>query len=82
MQSLDSEQIGDEDSEIESELELHQESDQDEFLIQDANSLIVQDADTGEDDSEKQDEEEHDPFHLDEFEAEIEALLTDTDKPR
>ena len=82
MQSLDSEQMGDEDSEIESELELHQESDQDEFLIQDANSLIVQDADTGEDDSEKQDEEEHDPFHLDEFEAEIEALLTDTDKPR
>lgn len=82
MQSLDSEQMGDEDSEIESELELHQESDQDEFLIQDANSLIVQDADTGEDDSEKQDEKEHDPFHLDEFEAEIEALLTDTDKPR
>ncbi len=82
MQSLDSEQMGDEDSETESELELHQESDQDEFLIQDANSLIVQDADTGEDDSEKQDEEEHDPFHLDEFEAEIEALLTDTDKPR
>lgn len=82
MQSLDSGQMGDEDSEIESELELHQESDQDEFLIQDANSLIVQDADTGEDDSEKQDEEEHDPFHLDEFEAEIEALLTDTDKPR
>lgn len=82
MQSLDSEQMGDEDSETESELELHQESDQDEFLIQDANSLIVQDADTGEDESEKQDEEEHDPFHLDEFEAEIEALLTDTDKPR
>jgi twitching motility protein PilJ len=60
----------------------HQQSDQDEFLIQDADSLIIQDAEAAEDDSDREDDQEHDPFHLDEFEAEIEALLTDTDKPR
>jgi twitching motility protein PilJ len=60
----------------------HQQSDQDEFLIQDTDSLIIQDTEAAEDDSDREDDQEHDPFHLDEFEAEIEALLTDTDKPR
>jgi twitching motility protein PilJ len=30
----------------------------------------------------RQDSDDEDPFHLDEFEAEIEALLTDSEKPR
>jgi len=63
-------------------VELDQESDRDEFLIQDTDSLIIQDTDTPEQVSQADEEEDHDPFHLDEFEAEIEALLEDTDKPR
>ena len=79
---FDSEDIVDAESEMPSPVELDQESDRDEFLIQDTDSLIIQDTDTPEQVSQADEEEDHDPFHLDEFEAEIEALLEDTDKPR
>ena len=81
-----SEEVENEEANMESDPELDQEStqesDQDEFLIKVVDSLIIEDSDSPDASSEQDDEDEHDPFHLDEFEAEIEALLTDTDKPR
>ena len=82
MNNPDADEVSVQGSELQSSLSLDQALDREEFLIQDASCLVIQDEDDATASTQEGDEENHDPSHLDEFEAEIEALLTDSDKSR